>query len=49
MQVLFLTTWWLAVFCFLPSLVSGQLTPLNFVYTGVGGQSDMIRYSLRVD
>ena len=41
----FLTTWWLAVFCVLPTLVSGQLTPFNFVYTGVGGQSDLIRYS----
>ena len=29
----------------LPPLAFAQLTPLNFVYTGVGGQSDLIRYT----
>jgi NitT/TauT family transport system substrate-binding protein len=34
-----------AAVCSLPTLVSAQLTPLNFVYTGVGGQSDLIRFT----
>jgi len=34
-----------ATFFVLPPLPSAQLTPLNFVYTGVGGQSDLIRYT----
>ena len=43
---LFLATWLLAAFCVLHHLrVSAQLTALNFVYTGVGGQSDLIRYT----
>jgi NitT/TauT family transport system substrate-binding protein len=42
---LFLATGWLAAFCVLPPPVPAQLTPLNFVYTGVGGQSDLIRYT----
>ena len=29
----------------LPTLLSAQLTPLNFVYTGIGGQSDLIRFT----
>ena len=35
----------LATFCVLPPVASAQLTPLTFVYTGVGGQSDLIRYT----
>jgi NitT/TauT family transport system substrate-binding protein len=42
---LFLATGWLAAFCVLPSPAPAQLTALNFVYTGVGGQSDLIRYT----
>ena len=42
---LFLATGWLAAFCVLPPSAPAQLTALNFVYTGVGGQSDLIRYT----
>jgi|SRR6266545_4411665 len=34
-----------ATFCVLPTIVAAQLTPLNFVYTGIGGQSDLIRFT----
>ena len=46
---LFLATGWLAAFCVLPPLAPAQLTALNFVYTGVGGQSDLIRYTYAQD
>ena len=45
----FLATGCLAAFCVAPPLASAQLTRLNFVYTGVGGQSDLIRYTCRQD
>jgi NitT/TauT family transport system substrate-binding protein len=41
----FFSATWLAVFCVSPAIVAAQLTPLNFVYTGVGGQSDLIRFT----
>jgi ABC-type nitrate/sulfonate/bicarbonate transport system substrate-binding protein len=34
-----------ATLSMLPAIVAAQVTPLNFVYTGIGGQSDLIRFT----